>query len=88
MGRKREVFECDGKRITPREAEVLLCCARGLTSRETADRLFISCRTVERHRENLRERLGLIGPHMLTNWAVRMQPQLEKWVKLPIDNMQ
>ena len=78
-------FDCDGKRITLREAEVLLCCAHDLTSRETADKLFISPRSVERHRENLRDRFGLIGPHKLSNWAVRMQPQLEKWVNLPID---
>ena len=85
MDMKRVKYECDGKRISLREAEVLLCCARGLTSRETADKLFISPRTVGRHRENLRGRLDLIGPNKLSNWAVRMQPQLEKWVDLPID---
>lgn len=76
MDIKRVKFEWEGKQITLREAEVLLCCAHGFTSKETADKLFVSFKTIERHRENLRERFRLSGSHKLMNWAVKMQPQL------------
>ena len=64
---------------------MLLCGAKGLTNPQTADQLCISIKTVERHRENLRDRFDLHGPHALAYWAVKMQPQLEKWVDAPID---
>ena len=40
--------------ITPKEKEVLSLLAQGLSSKEIADRLFISVHTVESHRKNLR----------------------------------
>ncbi|WP_373515151.1 helix-turn-helix transcriptional regulator [Persicitalea sp.] len=85
MGKRVQVFDCEGGYFTRREAEVLLCCAQGLTNGQTADKLFISRKTVERHRENLRERFGLCGPHKLFCWAIKMEPKIEKWVNLPID---
>ena len=85
MAKQVEAFDWEGERITLREAEVLLCGARGLTNPQTADKLFISVKTVERHRENLRERFGLRGTHTLSCWTTRMQPHLEKWVDVPID---
>lgn len=45
--------------LTPREREVLNLTAEGLTSQAIADRLFISPRTVEKHRENMMAKLGL-----------------------------
>jgi DNA-binding NarL/FixJ family response regulator len=45
--------------LTPREREVLTMTAEGLTSQGIADRLFISPRTVEKHRENMMAKLGL-----------------------------
>ncbi|HET8573502.1 MAG TPA: response regulator transcription factor [Edaphocola sp.] len=44
--------------ITPREKEVICLSAMGLAGKEVADRLFISLRTVERHKANLMERAG------------------------------
>ena len=43
----------------------------GHTSREIADMLVISPRTVERHRENLRHKLGLRNRVDLTRYAIR-----------------
>ncbi|MGB6083387.1 response regulator [Moheibacter sp.] len=43
-------------KITRREKEVLLHIAEGLTTQETADKLFISPHTVESHRKNLMEK--------------------------------
>lgn len=44
--------------LTERELEVLRLIARGHTNRETAERLFISIRTVENHRARIQRKLG------------------------------
>jgi DNA-binding NarL/FixJ family response regulator len=45
--------------LTNREREVLQLTAEGYTSREVGDRLNISHRTVEKHRENIQDKLEL-----------------------------
>ncbi|MFD9735232.1 response regulator [Umezawaea sp. NPDC059074] len=44
--------------LTAREREVLHCLAKGYDNREIADDLGITVRTVNRHLENIREKLG------------------------------
>lgn len=44
--------------LTAREREVLDCLAKGYDNREIADDLGITVRTVNRHLENIREKLG------------------------------
>lgn len=44
--------------ITPREREILVCVAEGLSSKEIGTRLGISVATVQKHRENLGRKLG------------------------------
>ena len=44
--------------LTAREWEVLDCLAKGYDNREIADDLGITVRTVNRHLENIREKLG------------------------------
>ena len=39
------------------------------TSQEIADALFISIRTVDRHRANIASKLDLTGPHALQRFA-------------------
>jgi len=57
--------------LTGRESQILALIADGHTSREIADMLVISPRTVERHRENLRHKLGLRNRVDLTRYAIR-----------------
>lgn len=45
--------------LTPRELDVLQLLVRGNTNRQVADLLGISVRTVESHRANLMDKLGL-----------------------------
>lgn len=57
--------------LTSRERQILHLTAEGYTSRKIAERLFISPRTVEKHRENLMEKLGLHSQAELIHYAVQ-----------------
>lgn len=57
--------------LTGRESEVVKLIAEGLTSREIGDLLSISDKTVERHRANVLEKLGLRDRVALTRYAIR-----------------
>jgi len=57
--------------LTPRELEVVKLIAEGHTSREIAAELVISVKTVERHRANILEKLGMRDRVELTRYAIR-----------------
>ena len=57
--------------LSARESEVVKLIAEGYTSKEIGDTLFISEKTVERHRSNVLEKLGLRDRVALTRYAVR-----------------
>jgi DNA-binding NarL/FixJ family response regulator len=57
--------------LTPRELEILKLIAEAHTSREIADALVISVKTVERHRANIMEKLGMRDRVELTRYAIR-----------------
>jgi two-component system response regulator NreC len=57
--------------LTPREREVLHMAAQGYTNVEIADRLSISPRTVEVHRSNMMNKLGLHNQAGLIRYAMQ-----------------
>jgi DNA-binding NarL/FixJ family response regulator len=57
--------------LTPRELEVLKLIAEGHTSKEIAAVLVISIKTVDRHRTNMLEKLGMRDRVGLTRYAIR-----------------
>jgi DNA-binding NarL/FixJ family response regulator len=57
--------------LTPRESEIVKLIAEGHTSREIGELLSISEKTVERHRANVLEKLGLRDRVGLTRYAIR-----------------
>jgi DNA-binding NarL/FixJ family response regulator len=57
--------------LTPRELEVVKLIAEGHTSEEIAAQLFISKKTVDRHRANVLEKLGMRNRVQLTRYAIR-----------------
>ncbi|MBF6135111.1 response regulator transcription factor [Nocardia otitidiscaviarum] len=57
--------------LTPREEEVLKLIAEGHSTREIADALVISVKTVDRHRANILHKLGLRDRLALTRYAIR-----------------
>jgi DNA-binding NarL/FixJ family response regulator len=56
--------------LTQAERRVLRLVADYKTSKEIAENLFISVRTVDRHRANIAARLELSGPHALLQFAL------------------
>jgi DNA-binding NarL/FixJ family response regulator len=57
--------------LSDRELEVLTMIGRGLGTREVAERLFISVKTVEAHKERLKEKLKLNSSTELVRFAVQ-----------------
>jgi len=57
--------------LTPRELEVLKLIAEGKTSKEIAELLVLSIKTVERHRADILHRLGMRDRVDLTRYAIR-----------------
>jgi DNA-binding NarL/FixJ family response regulator len=57
--------------LTPREVEIVQLIAESHTSRDIAELLTISEKTVERHRANILEKLGLRDRVELTRYAIR-----------------
>jgi DNA-binding NarL/FixJ family response regulator len=66
-GRGEEQFDV----LTPRELEVLKLIAEAYTSKQIAEALFISIKTVERHRQNILDKLGMRDRVELTRYAIR-----------------
>ncbi|MFD8418010.1 response regulator [Streptomyces sp. NPDC059466] len=71
LDRVRHGEETSDQAVTPREEEVLKLVAEGHSSKEIADLLFISVKTVQRHRANLLHKLGLRDRLELTRYAIR-----------------
>jgi DNA-binding NarL/FixJ family response regulator len=57
--------------LTPRELQVVQLIAEGLTSDEIAQQLVISRKTVDRHRANLLQKLGMRNVAEVTRYAIR-----------------
>ena len=57
--------------LTPREAEVLTLIAEAYTTRQIAEALFISPKTVENHRGRIFQKLGMHDRVELTRYAIR-----------------
>ena len=57
--------------LTPRELQVIKLIAEGHTNQQIAEALTISKKTVERHRANMLEKLGMRDRVELTRYAIR-----------------
>jgi DNA-binding NarL/FixJ family response regulator len=57
--------------LTPREQQVIKLIAEGHTSDEIAAALTIARKTVDRHRANILEKLGMRNRVELTRYAIR-----------------
>ncbi len=57
--------------LTPREDEILKLIAEGNSSKDIADTVTISLKTVEHHRANILQKLGMRDRTELTRYAIR-----------------
>ena len=58
--------------LTPRQREILQLVAEGHSTKQIAQRLHLSPKTVETHRTQLMERLGVRGVPALVRCAIRL----------------
>lgn len=71
-GEKANAGNATSEPLTPSEIKIIRLIADGLSSKEIADRLFISERTVDKHRSNVISKLNLEKKHnSLLLWAQR-----------------
>lgn len=68
-GSVRGVDEQDS--LSERELEILVGICRGLSTQEIADKLFISKRTVDKHRANILEKSGCKNSTSLVVYAIK-----------------
>ena len=59
--------------LTPRESEVLLLMAQGLTTQQMASQLFVSAKAVEFHRSSLLMKFSVPNTALLIKTAMEMQ---------------
>ena len=57
--------------LTDRELEVFQLLGQGLTVREVAERLFVSAKTVEAHREHIKQKLNFKSSSELLRFAIQ-----------------
>lgn len=57
--------------LTKREVEILVLFAQGFSNKEIADKLFISIRTVESHKNNIMQKLDLKSTVELVKYAIK-----------------
>ncbi|AOT61895.1 MULTISPECIES: response regulator [Streptomyces] len=71
LDRARHGEEPPDRVLTAREEEILKLVAEGHSSKDIADMLVISVKTVQRHRANVLQKLGLRDRLQLTRYAIR-----------------
>ena len=69
--RTREREAAVDEQLSSREQEILVAVCRGLSNQEIADELFISKRTVDKHRANILEKTGCKNTASLVVYAIR-----------------
>lgn len=71
LNRTRDGGDFTGSVLTAREEEVVKLVAEGYSAREIASTLGISVKTVDRHRSNVLQKLGMRDRIDLTRYAIR-----------------
>jgi DNA-binding NarL/FixJ family response regulator len=64
-------FNCEPVNLSERELEIITLIAEGLTNSEIADRLFLSPHTVNTHRKNIMQKLGVKNTASVVMYAVK-----------------
>ena len=70
-GRRTTTTEGEFQQLTPKEREVVQLLAEGKRSKEAADVLKVSTKTLETHRSNIMRKLGCHSVTELVRYAIR-----------------
>jgi DNA-binding NarL/FixJ family response regulator len=70
--KEAKITDADYDTLTPREQEIMRLLAEGLSSKKVAEKLFISPKTVENHRSNIMNKLGLHNTIELIRYAAKL----------------
>lgn len=68
---RNKPHENNGKSLTNREKEIIKLVVDGLTNKEIADKLCISVRTVDSHKNNIMQKLNLKSSIELVKYAIK-----------------
>jgi len=71
-GKKVKVTNTAYDTLTPREQEVMILVAEGLSTNEISERLYISPKTVENHRSRIMQKLDLHSTIELARYATKL----------------
>lgn len=71
VGGKRDTGSSPLERLSDRELEVFELIGRGFATREVAERLCVSIKTIESHREHIKEKLHLKNANELVQHATQ-----------------
>jgi DNA-binding NarL/FixJ family response regulator len=71
-GKETKITDTHYRSLTPREQEILRLMAEGMATREIAEKLFISPKTVENHRSNIMNKLDLHSTIELVRYAAKL----------------
>jgi len=64
-------FNCEPVQLSVREQEIITHIAEGLTNAQTAEKLFLSPHTVNTHRKNIMNKLGVKNTASIVMYAVK-----------------
>ena len=70
--KEMKITDANYEGLTPREQEIMVLLAEGSSPKEIAAKLFISPKTVENHRTNIMNKLGLHSALELVRYAARL----------------
>jgi DNA-binding NarL/FixJ family response regulator len=70
--KEMKIMDTGYETLTPREQEIMVLLAEGYSAKEAAAKLFISPKTVENHRTNIMNKLGLHSTLELVRYAARL----------------
>lgn len=76
--KKASSIQSELSALTAAELRILRLISRDMISKEIADELGISPKTVDNHRGNICTKLGLFGSHSLTRYAIEHKDELEQ----------
>ena len=74
VGGKKKESDLPMDRLTDRELEIFRLIGGGATVREIAEKLFLSTKTVEAHREHIKQQLNLKSSAQLLRYAIKNSP--------------